>query len=254
VARSSHPSRRLIPVVLAVAALLAAGLVALASRPGGAADAAALTAPALRLADRAGLVTVAMAAHAEGLQLALMAPEMEADPPVVRDVAVGRAGGPLASHGTEGCGDGCTRVPATLPRGDAIVRVRVDFAGRTDTARFRFPWPLPADASALLGRADERTRALSRVLVRERVTSDPRGGFFPNPDRVVTGDLLAGTFGVVGAQDPRELPAPGPVRRIAYAIPAAPMWIELWIAPDGTVRRDRVVGPKHLLQRTFAPR
>jgi hypothetical protein len=92
------------------------------------------------------------------------------------------------------------------------------------------------------------------VTVRERVTSDPRGGFFPNPTRVVSGTLLTNTFGVVGAQDPRELPAPGPLRRVAYALPAAPMWIELWIGPDGVVRRDRIVGPNHVLHRAFTPR
>jgi hypothetical protein len=102
--------------------------------------------------------------------------------------------------------------------------------------------------------AEERTRRLSQVVVRERVTSDPRSGFFANPTRVVSGALLTGTFGIVGAQDPRELPAPEPLRRVAYALPAAPMWIELWIGPDGIVERDRIVGPKHLLRRTFTPR
>jgi hypothetical protein len=48
------PVRHLVPVVLAVAALLAAVLVVLASRPGAGAEAPAPTGPALRLADRAG--------------------------------------------------------------------------------------------------------------------------------------------------------------------------------------------------------
>jgi hypothetical protein len=195
-----------------------------------------------------------MAARSQGLEFDLMHPEIDADPPSVRDVLVGIPAGPLTALETERCGDDCVRATTTLGRGHVAVVVRVAFAGRTDTARFRFPWPLPPDASALLDRAEERTRRLPRVLVRERVTSDPRGGFFPNPTRIVAGDLLAGTFGVVGAQDPRELPARGPLRRIAYALPAAPMWVELWVGPDGSVRRDRIVGPDHLLRRTFTPR
>jgi hypothetical protein len=231
--------------------------VVLASRPGDASDtgdAPVPTGPAIRLADRAGLITVGMAAGADGLQLTLMRPEIDAEPPAVREVAVGVADGPLTPIPVKRCGDDCLLASTTLPRGHVVARVRIDFAGRTDTARFRFPWPLPVEADDLLADAEERTERLSRVLVRERVTSDPRGGFFPNPTRVVSGSLLAGTFGVPGAQDPRELPARGPLRRVAYAVPAAPMWIELWIGRDGIVRRDRIVGPNHLLQRTFTPR
>ena len=51
----------------------------------------------------------------------------------------------------------------------------------------------------------------------------------------------------------RSTPPGAGWRRIAYALPAAPMWIEVWIGPDGRIARDRIVGPKHLLTRTFTP-
>jgi hypothetical protein len=245
--------RRAVPLVLAVAALLAAVLVVAVTaaenadgsrddRPAG---------PGLRLADRAGLVTVAMTARPDGLELSLIAPNIDAAAPEVTEVQLGPARGAAALRETEACGEGCVLAPGRLPEGPLASRVRVAYAGREDTATFRFPWPLPRDAGPPLQDAVKRTADVARWTVREQVTSDPRGGMFANPVRVTSGQMLAGTWAPIGAVDPRELPAPGGWRRIAYALPAAPMWIEVWIAPDGRIARDRIVGPKHLLTRTL---
>jgi hypothetical protein len=209
--------------------------------------------PGLRLADRAGLVTVAMTARPDGLEFALMAPNIDAAAPEVTGVEVHAAGDVAASRETEACGEGCVLAPGPLGEGPLTARVRVAYAGRDDTAVFRFPWPLPPDAGPLLKDAVGRTADVARWTVREQVTSDPRGGVFDNPVRVTGGPMLAGTWAPVGAVDPRELPAPAGWRRVAYALPAAPMWIEVWIGRDGRVARDRIVGPKHLLTRTFTP-
>ena len=97
----------------------------------------------------------------------------------MRDVLVGIPAGPLTALETERCGDDCVRATTTLGRGHVAVVVRVAFAGRTDTARFRFPWPLPPDASALLDRAEARSacRKAEPVTQRER-----RGAESPAPE------------------------------------------------------------------------
>jgi len=247
--------RRAVPLVLAVAALLAAVLV-VAVTAAGDADGSGddrPTGPGLRLADRAGLVTVAMTARPDGLEFTLIAPNIDAAAPEVTEVEVRAASETAALRDTEGCGEGCVLAPGRLGEGPVVARVRVAYAGRDDTATFRFPWPLPRDAGPLLQDAVGRTADVARWTVREQVTSDPRGGVFDNPVRISSGQMLAGTWAPIGATDSRELPAPTGWRRVAYALPAAPMWIEVWIGPDGRIARDRIVGPKHLLTRTFTP-
>lgn len=118
-------------------------------------------------------------------------------------------------------------------------------------ATLRVPSRTPS-APALLREAVTTTARLSRVTVRERLTSDTNGRFFTNPPALVSGAELVATYGANDATDVRELPPAGGLRRLAYALPAAEMWFELWIRPDGVIVRDRITGPNHLILRRMS--
>lgn len=206
--------------------------------------------PALRLADRAGLVTVGLAARTEGHRFVLLSPDIGAPSPVVRRVTMRVGNGPASELSVAECGDDCVEVRAAMPEGPVRLDVEVAFAGRVATATFRFPWPASPDRRAALERAVRRTATIGRVSIRELVTSDPARGFYRNPVRTVSGRTLADLYAVAGARDVRELPAAGEYTRLAYDLPMVPAWIELVVAPDGRIVRDRFVTRNRLWTQT----
>lgn len=208
--------------------------------------------PALRVAGRAGLVTVGVAARPRSLELRLIAPNSGDGEGELRAVRLTTPAGVSRVLETRSCGPGCHVAPAVLERGVSGLRVSTSFAGRPGAATLRIASPTPT-ASALLREAVTATARLSRVTVHERLTSDTNGRFFTNPPARVSGAKLVATYGADAATDVRELPPVGELRRVAYALPAAEMWFELWIRADGIIVRDRVTGPNHLILRRIAP-
>ncbi len=58
-------------------------------------------------------------------------------------------------------------------------------------------------------------------------------------------------YGAEFAEDVRELPPGGRLRRVAFRLRAASLWFEIWIDPKGVIVRDRITGPNHLILRTI---
>lgn len=234
-------------LALAIALALVLGPVLDADGPGGPAAAEPPDRrPALRLAQRAGLVSVGIEVRADGLRAALYPPEIDLPAPRVTRLALSADGAPAQDLPAAGCGDGCVQSRAPVPTGSIVLDVEVEYAERTRAARFRFPWPLPPGAGPLLARAVSASAGVPRVRVVERVTSDPEEGVYVNPPRIVAGEDLADMYGVGGARDVRELPARPGLRRVAYALPEVPLWVEVWIAADGRIVRDRFVSETRL--------
>lgn len=243
-------------MALAAAALLAIGLVAAITLAGGqstgADDVPAPEGPAVRIGGRAGLVTVGIAARARSLELTLIGPDIDGDEADLREIRLTtRSGGSSILH-ARSCGPACYLVPAVLERGVSYLRLSTAFAARPGVVSLRIPLPA-LDAGALLQEAVRTTGRVPRVTVQERLTSDTNRRFFTKPSVRVSGSELITTYAADFAKDVRELPSVGRLRRIAYALPGAGMWVELWIRPDGVIVRDRITGPNHLIVRRITP-
>ncbi|MEW6581330.1 MAG: hypothetical protein AB1416_01035 [Actinomycetota bacterium] len=254
---------RRLPRLTAARAVMVAGIglaAALAAIPilaggGGTAQVAPPRGPALRLADRAGLVTVNLAARATSLEVRTFPSQgVEVGRGSVR-VRAGRDGDAPVDIATADCGAGCHLARIRLRPGVWSVAVVVAPRGaKPAAAAFSVPWPLGPGRDRLLRRAVASMARLRAVTVHERVTSDPRRGYTPSPTVTLTGRELLGaeTYALGGARDVREIPGGGALRRIAYAIPPAHISYQLWVGPDGLIRRERIVGPNHLIERRFS--
>lgn len=243
--------RRSVLVSLAGSALIALGFVVAVLLAGGATPEPTRRppdGPALRLAGRAGLVTVGLAARERSLEFTLIGPEVDGSAVEIREIALVSPGGASTRLELRPCGPRCHLAPVALERGVSTVRVAVAFAGRPAAISMRVPWPLPPDGTALLEEAVAATGRLHTVTVRDRISSDPTRGFFSNRPERVRGAELVGFYAPDFAVDARELPAADGMRRVAYALPSADLWFEVWIGDDGLIRRDRVTGPNHLLR------
>ena len=209
--------------------------------------------PALRLAQRAGLVTVGLEVRDDGYRITLHPPEIEDMPaPAVTEMRVSSSGSRAAIIPVASCGEACSTADQNVPAGAVVVDVDIDYAKQQYTARFRFSWPMPPNGQPLLERAARKTATLDKVWVHERVTSNPRFGVYANPPKLVAGDDLANTYAVAGAQEARVLPASKGLRRIAYYVPTVTLWVEVWVAPDGRIVRDRFVSRTRLWTQTHA--
>lgn len=206
--------------------------------------------PALAVAGRAGLVTVVVAARATSLQLNLIAPNVDGAAPELGEVRLVSPSGTVRALRLRSCGDDCRVADTGLAAGVSTLRVTTSFAGRPGVVGLRLPSPAP-DGGDTLRRAVAATSRLKTVTVRERLTSDTAGRFFANPPVRVSGRELVTIYGADSAEDIRELPSDGRLRRVAFRLRAASLWFELWIDQRGVIVRDRITGSNHLILRTI---
>jgi hypothetical protein len=213
------------------------------------------TGPGLRLAGRAGLATVGLTARARSLELETIVPDESPVAVTSVRVQVVDPAGRTSAPALRSCQSGCSMASVRLARGTTLVRVEITFEDRTRAATsFAVPWPPGPSRQKFLTRVVTTMTRLRAVTVRERVTSDPRRGFYPGRPERITGRELAEleAWAPAGAQDVRELPRQKGLRVIAYAIPTAQIWYELWIDRDDLIHRERFTGPNHLIERSFS--
>lgn len=240
-----------------VAAMLVAAVVAVSpalqtlQQEGSAPEGETDRRPALRLAQRAGLVTVGLEVRDGGYRITLHPPEIKGMPaPTVAQVRVSLNGRRAVTIPVASCGAECSAADQNVPGGSVALEIDIDYANQQETASFRFRWPMPPDAQPLLERAARKMAALDKVWVRERVTSNPRVGQYANPPKLANGEDVANTYAVAGAHDARLLPAPKGLRRIAYYLPTVTVWVEVWVAPNGEIIRDRFVSRTRMWTQT----
>jgi copper transport protein len=151
------------------------------------------------------------------------------------------------------CGPACSTVSTSWPTGRTELTATVSADGWTGgNARFTVVWPPGPDATADLQRIIATMRAQPRVVVREQVSSGPRGRPVPNTGQFTGPEFIAQEpYGDGRATDVRRLPDQDRMHRLSLSLPASDIWTELWFDDAGRLVRQLVVDPGHRIQRTF---
>lgn len=213
-----------------------------------------LRGPVVRLADLAGSpLAVHLAAAPGQLQVRIVDPTR--DPVVDAEVEMaGRApDGTVLGVAPRPCGPGCVTTGFRWAPGTTTLAVTVSSEewGR-GTARFAVPWPPGPSGEAILERMVEAMRGERRIAMVERVSSG-LGGRAEN--RTTFGGrafVSQALYAAGGATDVRIMPSPPGTRRLTLYLPGSAIWFELEAdAATFRLKRETIVSPGHLIERTF---
>jgi copper transport protein len=209
--------------------------------------------PAVRLADFAGQLVVGLTAGARELQLTVIPPGSAMPEDVKLTIDADHGGTSGADLFPRACGPGCFTIRYRPKAGETTIRTSVsarDWEGGTATFRLRWP-PSPAD-NALLGSVIRTMRSVKALDLVERVSSGASSVASPTPYRLSGRDYLATEPFGRGAADVREVAREGELTVLAFALPGSSIWYRLWLDRSLRVRRELIVDPGHLIQRSFS--
>lgn len=211
------------------------------------------TGPVGRRAMLAGQLAVYLAATEDQLQVRVLEPSGE--PAAGADIAIrGRApDGTSFDVLPRACGPGCATNAFPWQPGTTTFAVTATTAGWAGgTVPFAVAWPLTPEDPALLARVVETMRAQSRIAMTERVTSAPgavaESAFPITGERFIDNEPYEGG----GADDVRPVPAPDGARGLTLYLSGSSLWVYLEIDGEDRLRRETIVNPGHLIERTFA--
>ncbi len=208
--------------------------------------------PAVRLAGKAGWLEVYLTASAGALVLSVRAPD-DTDAQTVR-LSLAETG-PTGRDGDlfpRPCGTGCFGMRTAWQRGTTTLRLKVtsrQWSGGALT--FAVPWPPPPRDPASFARALAAMRARRTLIVHESVASGPgpaarSTGHFSGPAFLATEP-----YGARVADVRRLADDAGSVQLVFY-LPGSHIWVHLWLDARQRYRREVVVAPGYLIERTFS--
>jgi copper transport protein len=246
------------------AVLGAAALLANAPPPVTAASAGTLlgppppSGPSLTLAGQAGWLEVYLTASAGELLLRVVAPGEYAPPGVTLPSADNPRGDaifvrPPGTGGSAGlaprpCGPGCFGVPYRWSPGSTQVRLRVAAKGWTGgTLTLDVPWPPLPQNPALLAQVVAAMTAQPSLGLDEQVTSGPGAAAQDSGTQSGIRFMASEPYGRQ-TTDVRPLPDGS----LVIWEPGSWIWVRLWLDAQHRIRREVVVDPGHLIQRTFS--
>ena len=249
-----------------VAVLGAAALLANAPPPAPTVSAAALLGPpppegtSLTLADQAGWLEVYLTASTGELLLQVIGPTGNGSAPAgVRlpsednprgDAILVQAPGRSAAVGLgpRSCGAGCFSVPYKWSSGNTHVTLQVAAKQwRGGNLAFDVPWPpLPQDPG-LLSPVVAAMTAQPSLHLDEQVVSGPGAASRDSGTQSGTRFMASEPYGPQTA-GVRALPDGS----LVIWEPGSWIWVRLWLDPQHRIRREVIVDPGHLIQRTLA--
>jgi len=153
-----------------------------------------------------------------------------------------------------GCGSGCVVAPARWADGQNLLTLRVSAPGATGgTVSMGVPWP-PKPGGGMLRRVTAALRAIPRLTLTERVTSDTVLGLGSAHQYTITGRffLSAEPYKTGIAPVAVQAPAGGGNSRLLLGYPAEDVWAALTVTPAGRLLAETLVDPDHLITRGFA--
>ncbi|HEX9504641.1 MAG TPA: CopD family protein, partial [Acidimicrobiia bacterium] len=246
-------------VVTLVAVVIVTGFLANSAPPSPAAGAGYVLGPpplrgtVERSAAFTGQLAVYLAATDGALRVEVVAPG--GAPPTGTGISVEgtRPDGDTFEFFPRRCGSACATMTTTWPTGTTELTATVSASGWTGgRAHFDVVWPPGADATADLQGIIATMRAQPRVVVREQVSSGPRGRPVPNAGQFTGSDFIAQEpYGNGSATDVRRLPDQEGLHRLSLSLPASAIWMQLWFDDAGRVARQLVIDPGHRIERTF---
>jgi len=207
----------------------------------------------LQLGDLAGLGTVVgVTAAPDELRFRVLRLE---DPAPSGTRLSGEAIGPgrPADLYPRPCGPGCFEIRYRLRPGATRLVVRVAIPDwPKGSAKFDVRWPPREAQPALLARVVSAMRAVGAMVLVEYVSSGPRANARPTIYRGGGQSFIAGEPWGAGAVDVRPLDRQRPYRRFAFALPGSDIWVTITIDDRYRLRRETLVTPGHLIERTFS--
>lgn len=216
---------------------------------------APLRGPVVHLAGLAGSLAVFLAAAPGRLQVQAIAPTGTPAPGTAIDIGGQAPDGAVVSLSPRPCGPGCLTSPFAWPRGTTTFSVRTSSTrwGRGGLT-FRATWPPRPEEPSLLVRTIRTMRAQRSFRLNERVTSG--AGALGVHDFRIGGErfVAAEPYSAGTVSDVRQLPRPAPPRTFVTFLAGSWIWLKIELDGHGRIRRETVVSPGHLIQRTFAYR
>ena len=219
-----------------------------------------LNGPAARAAGMAGQLTVGVAALSGQLEIQLTAPDSSPLVSARVEIDAYPPGGGDIGLSPRPCGPGCFTQHYALPAG--ITRLVISaaasrWAGGHLTADLA--WPPPARNPGLLERAVEVMDAQPRVTTRETVTSNTAGPSYTTTLPPTSGRQLVALQPYGGGSDePGETASVTDVRPVAVGgpglqlyLPGVPVWVTIWLDPQGRIARQQIVSIGHLITDTY---
>lgn len=206
--------------------------------------------PVVRAAGLAGTLTVGVAVDAQRLQIDVLTPSGPVDGADV-EVAADLPSGETVELIPRDCGAGCFTQAYRLPDGDTHLTVDVD-APERDGGRFtaELTWPPPPRDPGLLRDVAARLQATDELEVVEHTTS--ASGQSPAETRAaLTGEQFLATMPYAAGEAADVRPLPGQPNGLSFALPAAPMWVTMWLDDHGRVREQVIVNPGHHIRHTL---
>lgn len=209
--------------------------------------------PALTLASKAGWLEVYVTASRNQLTTRIVAPNDET-PQAVRLRLSAQPPGPSRSVDLfpPGCGSGCFSM--RFPWRPGTTRLTMDVTSKTwagGSLSLAVPWPpLPVDPH-LLPRLIAAMHGERVIVVTERTSSSP-GASFVHTFRISGSQFVAAEPYAAHVPGIRPLPSQGGLRQDILYLSGSEIWVHLWIDDQDHIRREVIVDPGHLIERTFS--
>ncbi|TML67812.1 MAG: hypothetical protein E6G14_11405 [Actinobacteria bacterium] len=211
-----------------------------------------LTGPSVRLAELAGQLVVGLTAGERQLQFTVIPPGETSAEGVKLSADADRRGKPGADLFPRSCGEGCFTIRYRLQPGPTTITAHVSAPGWTDgDATFRISAPLSPDQPELLRHTVTAMKRVTTLGLTERVSSGPSSAAAPAGYRLSGRAYLATETFTAGAVDVRVVGRQRDLTELAFALPGSNLWYRLWIDPSFRIRREQIVSPGHLINRTF---
>lgn len=209
--------------------------------------------PALTLAGKAGWLEVYFTASRDQITIRIVSPNDEAPRNVDFHLEAQRP------HRTEtvslfprSCGSGCFSMHFRWLRGTTRLRLRVttrEWSG--GRLSFAMPWPLLPPDGRLFRNVIARMQAKPSLLLTERTSSTPNTSF-AHTYRTSGRQFIASEPYSARVAGIRPLPSAGGLRQLVLYLSGSDIWVHLWIDAHYRIRREVIVDPGHLIERTFS--
>lgn len=211
-----------------------------------------LQGPVLHLAGLSGSLAVFLAAAPGRLEVQAIAPLGNPAPETSIHIVGRSPDGAALAISPRSSGPGCLTSGFTWPLGTTTITVTTSSArwGR-GVLQFAVPWPPQPEDGSLLSRVIRKTRAQAGFTMTERVSSGfgaSAGHAFPiGGKQFVAGEPYAGG----GVSDVRPLPGAAGSDTFVAFLPGSWIWLLINLDPGGRIRRETIISPGHLIERTF---
>lgn len=209
--------------------------------------------PALTLAGKAGWLEVYVTASSGQLTLHVVTPNDQTPQAVRLHLAAQHRGAPQSTDlFPRRCGPACFtthyewRPGTTRLTGDVTSRA---WSGGALT--FAVPWPPSPSDTRLLPRVIATMRRQRTISVTERTSSSP-GRSFGHTFRLSGSQFLVSEPYTQRVPGLRLLPSAPGLRQGVLYLSGSEIWVHLWIDARDRIRREVIVDPGHLIERTFS--